>query len=143
MMSSADRVPNSPDVEGYPSQIINLAVVLGLFWLRYRHPEIVRPFKVWLPVAFFFLVAACFLLVVPFLRPPGGIGDTPPLPYWLYPIVGISVFALGFLYWLVWWVLLPRFGNYTLEPTKAILKDGTVVTEVNFCFKVWESPFEC
>jgi hypothetical protein len=37
-----------------------------------------------------------FLLVVPFLRPPGGIGDTPPLPYWLYPIVGIAVFVSGF-----------------------------------------------
>lgn len=101
------------DVEGYPGQIINLFVVCGLLWLRWKvgkrthlfvllmlivlshipqHPEIVRPFKVWLPLAFFFLVSAVFLLIVPFLRPAGGIGDTPPLPYWLYPIVGISIF---------------------------------------------------
>ncbi|TFY57928.1 hypothetical protein EVJ58_g6725 [Rhodofomes roseus] len=71
------------DVEGYPSQIINLFVVIGLFWLRYRKPNAHRPFKVWWPLAVFYLAAAVFLLVAPFIRPPGGVGDTPPLPYYL------------------------------------------------------------
>ena len=33
------------DVEGYPQQIINAAVVIGLFWLRYHKPDLPRPFK--------------------------------------------------------------------------------------------------
>ncbi|GAA5919661.1 hypothetical protein JCM1841_005213 [Sporobolomyces salmonicolor] len=138
------------DVEGYPGQIINLCkpalrmhpclydsltshsvavVVLGLFYLRFRHPHLTRPFKVWLPAAFFFFVAACFLLVVPFLRPAGGVGDTPPLPYWLYPVVGIAVFAVGLIYWFVWRVAMPYLGKFHWEPTKVTLADGTVATK--------------
>jgi len=116
------------DVEGYPGQIINLFVVLGLFWLRYKRPNAVRPFKVWWPFAFFFLVAACFLLVAPFLKPANGVGDTPPLPYWLYCIVGIGVMVVGLLYWFTWRVLLPVVFRYELVPHKDRLSDGTVVT---------------
>nr|AOR51851.1 amino acid transporter [Phaffia rhodozyma] len=117
------------DIEGYPGQIINLLVVVGLFYLRWKYPNINRPFKVWLPVAVFFMAAACFLLVAPFLRPPGGIGDTPPLPYWLYPIIGIAVFAMGIVWWFVWRVLLPRLGNYKLVSRVDTLSDGTRVTQ--------------
>ena len=67
------------DVEGYPGQIINFFIVIGLFWLRYHKPNAPRPFKglsyllsvlvwivltivatVWLPVAVFFLAASVF-----------------------------------------------------------------------------------
>ncbi|KAL8286211.1 hypothetical protein RQP46_004699 [Phenoliferia psychrophenolica] len=117
------------DVEGYPGQIINLFVVGGLIFLRFKHPEVIRPFRAWWSAAIFFLVAAVFLLVIPFIRPAGGIGDTPPLPYWLYPLVGIAVFAIGLLYWFVWRIVLPRLGKYQLEPFKDVLSDGTVVTQ--------------
>ncbi|EJU06104.1 amino acid transporter [Dacryopinax primogenitus] len=116
------------DIEGYPGQIINLFVVLGLFWLRYKKPNATRPFKVWWPFAFFFLAAACFLLVAPFLRPSNGVGDTPPLPYWLYPIVGIAIMVVGALYWAIWRVILPVVFGYELVPRKERLSDGTVVT---------------
>ena len=33
------------DVEGYPGQIINFFIVIGLFWLRYHKPNAPRPFK--------------------------------------------------------------------------------------------------
>ncbi|KAH9937963.1 amino acid transporter [Amylocystis lapponica] len=115
------------DVEGYPGQIINLFIVFGLFWLRYRKPHATRPFKVWWPFAVFFLAAAVFLLVAPFLRPPGGIGDTPPLPYYLYPLVGIAVMALGVVYWAAWRKL-PKLFGYELVSRKETLDDGTVVT---------------
>ncbi|TFY64040.1 hypothetical protein EVG20_g6076 [Dentipellis fragilis] len=116
------------DVQGYPLQVIYLMVVLGLFWLRWTKPEIVRPFKVWLPFAFFFLACAVFLLVAPFLRPPGGIGDTPPLPYYLYCLVGIAVLAASVVYWALWRIVFPKLFGYTLEMRKDILADGTVVT---------------
>ncbi|KAJ7069425.1 amino acid transporter [Mycena amicta] len=131
------------DVEGYPQQIINLFVVLGLFWLRYREPNARRPFKVWLPLAVFFLVAAVFLLVAPFLRPANKVGDTPPLPYYLYCLVGIAIMVLGVLYWAIWRVLLPKVLGYKLEPRKVQLEDGTYVTLVGRfrCEHGAESPF--
>ncbi|OKL62164.1 hypothetical protein UA08_02162 [Talaromyces atroroseus] len=114
------------DLEGYPGSIINFLVVIGLFWFRWRHPEIHRPFKCWWPIAGFFMVAQAFQLVAPFLRPPGGKGDT-SLPYWLSSVVGIAVLAASVVYWAIWWVALPAIGKYTLEPQHEHLKDGTVV----------------
>ena len=114
------------DLEGYPGSVVNFLVVFGLFYLRFKEPNTHRPFKVWWPIAAFFMVAQAFQLVAPFLRPPGGKGDT-SLPYWLYAVVGIAILAASIVYWFVWWVLLPRLGRYTLEPRHETLKDGTHV----------------
>jgi amino acid transporter len=114
------------DVEGYPGAVINFLVVAGLFYLRWKEPKAPRPFRVWLPVAAFFMVGQAFQLVAPFLRPPGGKGDT-TLPYWLYAVVGISILAASVVYWVIWWVLAPKIGGYTLEPHNEPLKDGTNV----------------
>ncbi|KAI0728529.1 amino acid/polyamine transporter I [Fomitopsis betulina] len=115
------------DVEGYPQQIVNLFVVIGLFWLRYSKPHAHRPFRVWWPLAMFYLAAAVFLLVAPFIRPPGGVGDTPPLPYYLYCIVGIAIMLLGILWWALWRVV-PRWFGYKVVSRKEALTDGTVVS---------------
>ncbi|KAI0764176.1 high affinity methionine permease [Trametes elegans] len=115
------------DVEQYPQQIINLLIVIGLLWLRWSKPDAPRVFKVWLPFAVFFLAAAVFLLVAPFLRPENGVGDTPPLPYYLYCLVGIGVMAFGVLYWAMWRIV-PGWFGYEYVPHKATLSDGTVVT---------------
>ncbi|KAF9052140.1 amino acid transporter [Panaeolus papilionaceus] len=115
------------DVEGYPAQIINVFIVLGLFYLRWKKPHLNRPFKVWLPLAVFFLAAALFLVIAPFLKPANKVGDTPPLPYYLYCLVGIGILCFGVFYWFAWRVLLPKVFNYTLVPHKVTLKDGTVV----------------
>ncbi|KAI9570779.1 amino acid transporter [Boletus coccyginus] len=117
------------DVQEYPAQIINLFVV-GLFWMRWKRPDIPRPFKVWWPLAAFYLVTVVFLIVAPFLPPANGVGDTPPLPYYLYCLVGIGVMSVGVGYWAVWRVLLPKIFGYELVPHKETLDDGTVVTMV-------------
>jgi len=100
----------------------------GLFWLRYKKPDIARPFKVWLPLAAFFLIAAVFLMIAPFLPPENGVGDSPPLPYYLYCLVGIGIMCFAALYWAAWRIILPKLGNYKLVPGKDTLDDGTVVT---------------
>lgn len=115
------------DLEGYPGSVINFMVVAGLFYLRYSEPATPRPFRVWWPIAAFFMVGQAFQLVAPFLRPPNGKGDTPPLPYWLYCVVGIALLFASVVYWLVWWVAAPKLGNYTLEPRNEPLSDGTNV----------------
>ena len=116
------------DVEGYPGAVINFFVVIGLFIFRWQAPDVPRPFKVWLPVAVFFLCGQVFLMVAPFLRPPGGKGDT-SLPYWLASIVGIAVLVGGVVYWFGWRVLLPRIGRFEYQEEKAVLADGTIVTQ--------------
>ena len=70
------------------------------------------------------------VIVAPFIRPPGGIGDTPPLPYYLYCLIGISILVGGALYWAVWKLVLPHVFGFRLVQTKEVLKDGTVVTLV-------------
>ncbi|KAG9833343.1 high affinity methionine permease, partial [Aureobasidium melanogenum] len=114
------------DVEGYPGSVINFFVVIGFFWLRYAEPGLDRPFRCWLPVAAFYMVVQAFLMVAPFLRPPGGKGDT-SLPYWLYPVVGIVSLTVSVLYWVVWRKLLPFLGRYRLEADHEKLADGTAV----------------
>lgn len=114
------------DVEGYPTSIIAALIAVGLFIQRWRLPHAPRQFRVWIPVAVFFLAGQAFLLVAPFLTPPGRQGDT-SLPYWLYPIIGIVVLGLGAVYWLMWRKVLPWLGSYTLEQHKIELSDGTVV----------------
>lgn len=116
------------DVQGYPNSVISFFVVVGLFILRWRAPHVPRPFQVWWPVAAFFLAAQAFLIVAPFLRPPGGIGDT-RLPYWLAPIVGIVLLVVSVLYWFGWRILLPKLGGFRWMERKVTLDDGTVVTQ--------------
>jgi solute carrier family 7 (L-type amino acid transporter), member 9/15 len=70
------------------------------------------------------------VIVAPFIRPPGGIGDTPPLPYYLYCLIGIAILAGGALYWTTWKLVLPHVFGFRLVQTKEVLKDGTVVTLV-------------
>jgi 1-acyl-sn-glycerol-3-phosphate acyltransferase len=107
--------------------VMNFLVVMGLVYMRWAEPNRDRPFKVWWPVAAFFMVAQAFQLTAPFLYPPGGKGDTPPLPYWLYAVVGILVLLLSVVYWFGWWVVGPAIGKYRLEPHQEQLDDGTNV----------------
>ncbi|KAK4695836.1 hypothetical protein P7C71_g1988, partial [Lecanoromycetidae sp. Uapishka_2] len=116
------------DLEGYPSSVVYFIVIIGLFILRWRAPDIPRPFKIWWPVGVFFLIGQGFLLVAPFLRPPGGKGDT-SLPYWLYPVVGIAILAAGIGYWFGWQKVLPKIGRFEWKKSKTYLHDGTVVTQ--------------
>lgn len=71
------------------------------------------------------------MLVAPFIRPANKVGNTPPLPYYLYCLIGIAVMLFGVLYWAVWQLVLPYIFKYRLVPMKEILKDGTVVTVVS------------
>ncbi|KIE03780.1 high affinity methionine permease, partial [Metarhizium majus ARSEF 297] len=115
------------DLEGYPTAVVNFLVATGLFCLRCSNPRASRPFKVWWPVAALFMVGQAFQLVVLFLRPPRGQGDTPPLPYWLYCVVGIGILVASVVYWFIRWVAAPKFGGYTLESHNEPLQDGTNV----------------
>ncbi|KAJ2970117.1 hypothetical protein NUW58_g9794 [Xylaria curta] len=114
------------EVEGYPGQIYGLAITLGLIWLRYKRPDLKRPFKAWMPAVFFRALLCLALLAAPFFPPSNPNPDG--LWYATYAVVGVGIIVFGFLYWLVWTIILPRLGGYRLEEKQDILDDGTTIT---------------
>ncbi|KAI0526527.1 methionine permease [Xylaria bambusicola] len=114
------------EVEGYPGQIYGLAITIGLIWLRYKRPDLKRPFKAWMPAVYFRALFCVALLAAPFFPPskpnPG------QLWYATYAVVGVGIILFGIIYWLTWTIILPRLGGYRLEEKEDILDDGTTIT---------------
>ncbi|KXH35732.1 methionine permease [Colletotrichum simmondsii] len=116
------------EVEGYPGQILALAIAVGLLWLRVKRPDIKRPFKAFVPAVILRIGLSVALLAAPFFPP-----DTKPsngLFYATYAIIGVSILTAGVLYWYVWTVALPRWGGYKIEEKEEILSDGTTITKL-------------
>ncbi|KAI3529388.1 methionine permease [Colletotrichum abscissum] len=116
------------EVEGYPGQILALAIAVGLLWLRIKRPDIKRPFKAFVPAVILRIGLSIALLAAPFFPP-----DTKPpngLFYATYAIIGVSILTAGVMYWYVWTVALPRWGGYKIEETEEILSDGTTITKL-------------
>jgi amino acid transporter len=111
---------------GYPNALIMLMVTIGLLLLRRRAPNLRRPFKIWLPLAYFFIAIQVFLIITPFIRPIDGKGDT-SLPYWLPPVTAMIVLVGGFVYWIVSYIALPFYGRFSWIPEETNLGDGTPV----------------
>ncbi|KAJ5935121.1 hypothetical protein N7466_004668 [Penicillium verhagenii] len=78
------------DVEGYPGNVMALAITVGLLILRYKEPNLPRPFKAWLPAVWLRVLVCITLLVAPFIPPPGLQGDV-HFFYATYAIVGIAM----------------------------------------------------
>ncbi|PNH26517.1 hypothetical protein VD0002_g2364 [Verticillium dahliae] len=77
------------EVEGYPGQFFSLAVASGLVWLRFKRPDLKRPFKVWLPAVVLKICLSLSLLAAPFFPPPNR--REGELFYATYAIVGVSM----------------------------------------------------
>ncbi|KAK4072694.1 uncharacterized protein Triagg1_5739 [Trichoderma aggressivum f. europaeum] len=116
------------EVEGYPGQVFTLAMGFGLVWLRYKRPDLKRPYKAWLPAVILRIILSIALLAAPFFppkeKPSGG------LWYATYAVVGMGTIVGGVLYWYVWTILLPKWGGYKLEEKSEVLDDGTSITKL-------------
>lgn len=77
------------EVEGFSGQIFGLAVGIGLLWLRYRRPDLKRPYKAWLPAVVLRVVLSVALLAAPFYPPSGG--SQGKLYYATYAILGVAM----------------------------------------------------
>lgn len=109
----------------YPLSVINAAISFGIIYLSFF------PYSDWprvgVPALFaaaFFGAANVFLFIVPFIKPPAIAEPYVSLPYWTHAVAGWAVFGLGFLYWVVWALVLPRIGKYRLERIEEIGGDG-------------------
>lgn len=78
------------EVEGYPGTIFGLAVSFGLLWLRYKRPDLKRPFKAWKIAVVVRILLSLALLAAPFFPPRDGT-QTGGIWYATYAVVGISV----------------------------------------------------
>ncbi|OAR01877.1 hypothetical protein LLEC1_05823 [Akanthomyces lecanii] len=116
------------EVEGYGGQITGLAIAVGLLWLRYKQPDLHRPYKASLFAVSVKLALTLALLVAPFVPPKEKY--TGGLFYATYAIVGIATVLVSMVYWYVWTVLIPRWWGYSLEEEEATLVDGTTITKL-------------
>ncbi|KAL3425481.1 high affinity methionine permease [Phlyctema vagabunda] len=119
------------NVISYPLAVINVFVAAGLVHL-YLHPYSPNrspntwapPFRATLPVVVFFLLSNIYLVVAPFVPPSAGQNVYDSLPYYLHCVVGIAIFVVGAIYWLVWAIILPKVGGYELVRESHVMEDG-------------------
>jgi amino acid transporter len=117
------------EVEGYPGQIFALASGIGLLWLRYKRPDLKRPFRAWNTAVVVRIVLCLALLAAPFF-PPKGKRAEGGIWYATYAVVGVSVILFGLLYWIVWFKLLPKWRSYRIEEDTDTLSDGTTISKL-------------
>lgn len=78
------------DVEGYPAQFFAIAGSLGLIWLRYKRPDLKRPYKAFLPAVWFQIAHSVAVLFAPFV-PREGLNWGQHLSSVAYAFVGTSM----------------------------------------------------
>ncbi|KAJ5985793.1 hypothetical protein N7522_012989 [Penicillium canescens] len=115
-------------LNSYPTVLLLTAVTIGLIKLRVSKDEVSPSgFTVPWAVLAFYLAGSIFLLVMPFVPPPNGKGNT-SLPYWLSPVVALAILALGIIYYVGRFVLLPWIFGYQLGFATVDLSDGSQVS---------------
>ncbi|KAJ5771237.1 uncharacterized protein N7511_003288, partial [Penicillium nucicola] len=115
-------------LNSYPTVLLLTAVTIGLIKLRMTKDENLQStFTVPWSVLAFYMIGNIFLLVMPFVPPPNGKGST-SLPYWLSTVVSLAILALGIIYYLVRFVLLPWIFGYELQSVIVDLSDGSQVS---------------
>ncbi|KAJ3006254.1 hypothetical protein HKX48_000214 [Thoreauomyces humboldtii] len=123
------------NLSSYPLNVINFAVAIGLlstYIPRRLRPDWATtwspPIRASFPVVFFFTLISLFLVIAPWF-PPKESADAVYVSMWyaMAPAVSLAFFAAGAVYWLAWYVVLPRFGGYRMVPMQSTLKDGTPV----------------
>lgn len=78
------------DVEGFPAQFFALASSFGLLWLRFKRPDLRRPYKAFLPAVWVRIAFSIALIVAPFV-PRSGLPWKQHLSEVSYAFVGTTV----------------------------------------------------
>jgi amino acid transporter len=78
------------DVEGFPGQFFSLASSLGLVWLRFKRPDLKRPYRAFLPAVWARSALSVALIAAPFV-PRQGLNWRQHLSQVSYAFVGASM----------------------------------------------------
>ncbi|OQE23814.1 hypothetical protein PENSTE_c008G02319 [Penicillium steckii] len=112
----------------YPTVFLLTLVTIGLIKLRLSKDENFQSqFKVPWVILLFYLASNIFLLIMPFIPPSNG-KSTTSLPYYLSPVVALAILAVGAVYFVIRFVLLPWVFGYNLELVTVELSDGSRVS---------------
>lgn len=112
----------------YPLNVVNTFVGFGLLWLKWNahkgNSTWTPPIRIWWPVVAFFTLSSFYLIVAPYIPPSAGQSVYEDLPYWIHCVVTWGVFAVGAVYWVLWSIVLPKYGKYTLVVRETLGSDG-------------------
>ncbi|KAG6829046.1 hypothetical protein H0H92_005877 [Tricholoma furcatifolium] len=111
----------------YPLSIINAVISFGAIYLTRcaKQPSWPRIGHGAQAAAFAFGCANVFLFIAPFIRPPPNGYPYEALPYWTHAAGGWAIFGLGLAYYLLWAVLIPWWGGYSLVRIEEKRDDGS------------------
>ncbi|RMZ80624.1 hypothetical protein DV738_g2585, partial [Chaetothyriales sp. CBS 135597] len=112
------------EVEGYAGEWFAVAIGAGILILRYKKPDLPRPFRAWLPAVAFRLLLCTCLILSPLFPPKHKSGN---IFYATYALVGIGVLLVAIAYWYIWTIFIPRIRGYRLEEETDTLSDGTTI----------------
>lgn len=70
------------------------------------------------------MLSNIYLAIAPYVPPSAGQNVYDELPYYLHCVVALALFAAGGIYYIVWAVLMPRFGRYVLVKETVVDADG-------------------
>lgn len=70
------------------------------------------------------MLSNLYLAIAPYVPPSAGQNVYEELPYYLHCVVALALFAAGGIYYVVWAVLMPRFGGYVLVKETLVDADG-------------------
>lgn len=103
------------DLYAYPSGWFNLIIGVGLVYMHWTNNDnwndIPTPWTSWYVLTGIFIVSNLFLAVVPFV-PPNGSVENDGYAYWVFPVSGIAVMAVGAVYW--YFFVKKNYSEYTV-----------------------------
>ncbi|SSD61927.1 probable High-affinity methionine permease [Saccharomycodes ludwigii] len=112
----------------YPMNIINFCISGGLLYIYIQKKRGIiewnPPIRAGYFITTFFMLANLYLIIAPYVPPTAGDSIYESMPYWIHCVVAWGVFAFGGLYWVIWYVVLPKIGGYDLIDTEVLGDDG-------------------
>ncbi|OCF60250.1 high-affinity methionine permease [Kwoniella mangroviensis CBS 10435] len=113
-------------LQNYPSSFFLALMTFG-FDVR-KNLNLPRPeYRSWTVVLLFFLAANLFLIIMPWVPPPGGINNSSfGFFYGASSLAGLGIVFLCALYFVLWSKLFPKLGGYQLRQVVVSLPDGSL-----------------
>lgn len=109
-------------LEVYIFQMLMLAIVLGLFRLRRRYPDIKRPIRAPTIAPIVAAIFISYLIITPLTKNSLPIAHLPN-----YPVLALILVCSYVLFWYFKFRLLPKVFGYKLQRELVVLDDGLVV----------------
>ncbi|WWC97669.1 hypothetical protein V866_004553 [Kwoniella sp. B9012] len=117
-------------LQNYPSSFFLALMTLGLFIVRRDRKRLNLPrpeYRSWTVVVLFFLAANLFLIIMPWVPPPGGINNSSfGFFYGASSLAGLGIVFLCAFYFVLWSKLFPKLGGYQLRQVVISLPDGSL-----------------